>query len=95
MWTITVQPYWYSWTQSIPYLGNPQNFQCTAYAYQGTSSTSYPQPSNITTTITFTSSNVTEQDVGVMVPSGGSIALICWNVPYGVGIANLNWNQSQ
>lgn len=78
--TITVQDYWYGWP-------NNTSFQCVSYAYTGT------EPSStVGSTITF---DLPGQSLStdVNVANGGmSIQLICWSVPPGGGIANINWN---
>jgi hypothetical protein len=83
--TIGVQPYVDSW-DTAQQADNPNSFYCAAYAYTGNGA------GIAGTTITFTRPNITSGNVYVTVPSGGSIQLICWGVPSGAGIANINWN---
>jgi hypothetical protein len=77
--TIQVQDYWYGWP------GNT-SFTCDAYSYAGTSGSVYAWGS-----LTFYEPG---QNLPVNVGNGNgmSIQLICWNVPPGGGIAQINWN---
>jgi len=77
--TILVQDYWYGWP-------NNTSFECESFAYAGEGRTA-----NWGSTIFF---GQPSQDLPTSVSNGNgmSIQLICWNVPQGGGIANLNWN---
>jgi hypothetical protein len=87
--TIEVQPYWNSWN-TAPEDNNPNNFECTAYAYTGTGPGT--ADGSYSSSIIFSRPEVTAGNVQVSVQSGGSIALICRAIPSGAGIANINWN---
>jgi hypothetical protein len=81
---ISVWPYSGSWNPA-PEADNPDSFECTGYAYETNGAFT------LGGTITFSRPVVTPQSLQVTVQSGGSITLICWNVPSGAGIANINW----
>jgi hypothetical protein len=82
--TITVQDYWGPF--GTP--NAPASFTCQVYSYAGTSNFSYVYGG----AITFVQPGQ-QLAVNLDVPSNGmSIQLICWNVPPGGGIANINWN---
>lgn len=60
-------------------------FTCTPYAYDGNGN-GYPGVG-----VTF-QPGTTVAYPNVATPNGGeSIQLICWGVPHGAGIANINW----
>jgi hypothetical protein len=78
--SITVQDYWAG--------TNAENtFQCQSYAYSGTEGSSTPG-----TTISFTAP-LQEFSSKVTAAPNDSIQLICWGVPSGGGVANLNWTK--
>ena len=77
---ITVQDYWYGWP-------NNTTFSCTSYAYAGTG----PDAAGVGNTIYFDLPGQ-QWNTNVANGNGMSIQLICWNVPPGGGIANINWN---
>jgi len=77
--TVTIQNDWSgSATQST--------FYCQLYSYSGSSS-----EYNYGGQINFTGP-VQTQSLTVYTPENWSIQLICFNVPNGGGIANINWN---
>lgn len=77
--TVTVRDFFQGTTEA-------NTFSCYLYAYTGTSGTSTESlPISFTGPSEIRSTNVT-------VPSGGNMQLICWNIPIGGGVANLNWN---
>jgi hypothetical protein len=78
--SITVQDYWNAPSPFVP-------FECVSYVYTGTMSSSYGG-----TIVTFTAPTtalITKDDVPAL---GNSMTVICWQVPPGEGVANLNWN---
>ncbi|MBV8477968.1 MAG: hypothetical protein JOZ36_14995 [Acidobacteria bacterium] len=80
---IVIQPYWGNSQLNV----TPTPFQCTAYAYAGN------QPMSTVGTSAVFSMGGPAQTVNVNVSNNGmSVALICWNVPFGEGIANINWS---
>jgi|HubBroStandDraft_5_1064220.scaffolds.fasta_scaffold40468_3 hypothetical protein len=76
--SITVQDYWYGWP-------NNTDFSCQAYSYAGNGSYEYGGQ------ITF-SEPVQSLQFSVNVPNSWSMQVICWNVPPGGGISNINWS---
>jgi hypothetical protein len=85
--TITVQPYWGNSSPNLSPPAGPTPFNCQAYAYAGNSSVSV-----VGTAVTFSLGGA-GQTLTVDVPSDAmSMAVICWKVPDGEGIANINWN---
>jgi hypothetical protein len=77
--SITVQNYW-SMTSGT-------SFSCTAYGYTGTTGSSLTQ----STAFDFTAASQSlTQDLSVP-DAGMSVQLICWKVPRGDGVANINW----
>jgi hypothetical protein len=81
--TAIVQDYWLPWG---PTSASPPPFTCTLFSYFG----------NAPTAQAFQSATFTYQRQSLIatapVGNNGSLQLICWNVPYGAGIANINWN---
>jgi len=78
--SITVQDYWKAPSPFVP-------FNCDSYVYTGTEGSS-----TVGTQITFTeptTSLITKDDVAHL---GNSMTVICFAVPPGEGVANLNWN---
>jgi hypothetical protein len=77
--TITVQNYW-SMTADTSY-------SCTAYGYTGTSGSSLTESPAFD--FAAEGQSITED---ISVPEAGmSVQLICWKVPVGDGVANINW----
>ena len=77
--TVTIQDYWNAWSNdNAPY-------DCVLYAYngQGPSGTQYAET-------TFTQP-LQIQTVSLADLTHDSLQLICWNVPVGAAIANINW----
>ena len=77
--SVTVQDYW-----EFP-TGSPA-FTCAVWAYPGTGI------GTAGNTVTFGSASQSYIS-SVNVTNGESIQLMCWGVPTGAGIANINWNQ--
>jgi hypothetical protein len=82
---VIVQDYWEPFGSTTT--PQPPTFSCWVYSYAGASNSSqtdgaitFQQPSQSLT-------------ASAPVSNGESIQLICWNVPSGGGIANINWNQ--
>jgi len=81
---ITVQPYW-KWKAGT-------SFSCTAYAYAGYQSSSTNQSPNFVFGAPPVNILAPPQTESVNVANNGeSIQLICWSVPPGDGVANINW----
>jgi len=79
--TITVQDYWGG--------SDAENtFSCTAYAYTGSEGSS-----TVGNAIDFTAPLQSLTSTVDVASATESIQLICWNVPAGGGVANLNWNK--
>ena len=79
--SITVQDYWGG-------SDSENTFSCVSYAYTGSQGSS-----TAGTTVSFTApiqSKISTIDVA---NADESIQLICWNVPAGGGVANLNWTK--
>ncbi len=78
--TITVQDYWAG--------SDAENtFNCNSYAYTGAEGSSTSG-----TTIDFTAPLQSKTST-VTAATDMSIQLICWDVPSGGGVANLNWTK--
>ena len=77
--SILVQDYWTG-------TGQENTFACQSYAYTGTTGSSIPG-----STIYFNAPYQNYNSIVYPSASGDSIQLICWNVPPGGGVANLNW----
>jgi hypothetical protein len=78
--TIRVQDYWNAPSPFVP-------FGCVSYVYTGMTGSS-----TVGTSLTFsgpTQALFTHDNVSVL---GDSMTVICWGVPPGEGVANLNWN---
>jgi hypothetical protein len=77
---VSIQDYWLGPVEFLP-------FNCVSYSYTGRHSSS-----RIGTQVTFgtTLTTLTTQDY---VAPGDTIAVICWAVPPGEGVASLTWNQ--
>ncbi|MGA7693453.1 MAG: hypothetical protein WCA76_00420 [Candidatus Sulfotelmatobacter sp.] len=74
---ITVQDYW----------TGSDSFSCVSYAYTGQT------PSSVVgSTIVFTAPGQSLVSTVNAANNGMSIQLICWYVPPGGGVANLNWS---
>lgn len=78
--TITIQNYW-GGTES------DNVFNCYPYAYTGTSAAATQG-----TEISFPGSAQQLSGTINVANSGMSIQVICWDIPSGGGVANLNWN---
>ncbi|MGA9643999.1 MAG: hypothetical protein WBQ72_21555 [Terriglobales bacterium] len=81
---ITVQNYWKGTEAS-------GTFSCQAYAYSGAGS-AYPADYAYWGQINFPGPDYSLQLSGFL-QGAWSIQLICWNVPPGGGIANINWTE--
>jgi hypothetical protein len=81
--TAVVRDYWQSWGSTN---ASPPPFTCTLFSYFGNAPTAQSGQS-----ATFV---YPRQTLTATAPLGnqGSLQLICWNVPFGAGIANINWN---
>ena len=77
--SILVQDYWAGTNQE-------NTFACQSYAYTGTQGSSTPG-----TTIYFNAPYQNYNSIAYAAATGDSIQLICWDVPPGGGVANLNW----
>jgi hypothetical protein len=78
--SITVQNYWSMTSGS--------SFSCTAYGYTGTGGGSLTESPAFV--FTAEGQSITQE---ISVPETGmSVQLICWKVPAGDGVANINWN---
>ena len=78
--TIRVQDYW----------GAPREFVqfgCTSYVYTGSEGGSF-----VGTSLTFTAPKMALNTKDNVPALGDSMTVICWAVPPGEGVANLNWN---
>jgi hypothetical protein len=83
---VVVQDYWepFGTANAAP------SFSCQAFSYGGSTNGPGGFLSGAPVSFTQPGQTLTAQ---VKVPSNGwSIQLICWNVPPGAGIANINWN---
>ena len=74
-----MQDYWLDTNQE-------NTFSCQTYAYTGTQGSSTSG-----TGINFNAPLQIYNSVVDVAAAGDSIQLICWNVPPGGGVANLNW----
>jgi hypothetical protein len=79
--TIYVQDYW---------TGSGFPFTCQLYSYGDSGNLSYNYGGSITLSEPH---QQTQNSFSVNVPNGWSLQVICFNVPPGGGIANLNYNQ--
>lgn len=78
--SVTIQDYWYGSSSS-------SSFQCVPYAYTGTGPSS-----TVGTPVNFYEPHQSLTG-GVNVGNNGmSIQVICWDVPAGGGVANINWS---
>jgi hypothetical protein len=76
--TITVQNFWSGTRESA-------TFACQLYAYGGENNYIYPGQ------VSFTRPSQTKSFSFTMPNGGWSMQLVCFNVPAGGGIANINW----
>jgi hypothetical protein len=79
--TIKVQDYWKTTSDFV-------QFGCTSYVYTGTEGSSL-----MGTSLTFTGPKMALDTKDKVPAVGDSMTVICWHVPPGEGVANLNWNQ--
>jgi hypothetical protein len=86
--TITIQPYW----GKPSVAANPNPFYCQAFAYSGTQNTTAPGGSVVLATVNTPFSQAQQMTVNVA-NNGMSMAVLCINVPFGAGVANINWTQ--
>jgi hypothetical protein len=81
---VGVANYWKDWGAN----NSDPPFSCNAYTYAGTSSNSAGQSQSMTFN---TKSQPNTAATVPSLPDGGTLQLICWNVPPGAGIASVNW----
>jgi hypothetical protein len=78
--TIWVQDYWNAPSRFV-------QFGCTSYVYTGSEGSSL-----VGTSLTFTAPKMALNTKDNVPALGDSMTVICWFVPPGEGVANLNWN---
>ena len=85
--TVTIQDFWGIGTPSSP-------FTCELYSYGGTTYPGTENPEYVYGGSTTFYDPAVSQSIPINVANNGwSIQVICYNVPPGAGIANLNWQQ--